>query len=169
MNISLFYGKKVESTEGKTGYVISVKAISGQLICLLCADEDENEFTIDVKNIIKIDHKIIFEDRESAIKNAKTVRLGCAGFDEEGNYLGNVEEFSFKGTKLLKAKIGKKSFSAENLIYGDVILVKRTKKLKFDVTKDGKVLFKKGTVITPKILKMAEENGEYVQTNLKSF
>ena len=52
MKISEIYGKKVESTSGKTGYVVSCNGAAGKLVCLLCADEDENEFYIDVKNIV---------------------------------------------------------------------------------------------------------------------
>ena len=59
MKISSIYGKKVESTAGRRGYVISVNANGGRLECLVCADEEENEFSIDVKNIISIDNKII--------------------------------------------------------------------------------------------------------------
>ena len=60
MKISEIYGKKVESTSGKTGYVVSCNGVAGKLVCLLCADEDENEFYIDVKNIVSIGSKIIF-------------------------------------------------------------------------------------------------------------
>ena len=71
----LLYGKKTESTDGKSGYVISVNASNGKIVCFTCADENEKEFTIDVKNIVKIGDKIIYEDREHTLKNAKPVRL----------------------------------------------------------------------------------------------
>ncbi len=169
MNVSIFYGKPIESTAGKKGYVISVRAAADKLKCLICADENEKEFAVDVKNIIKIGDKIVYEDRDDAIKNSYSVRLGCAGFDESGRYLGNVEEITFKGDKLLKAKIGAKTYSAETLTYGDVIIVKKVKKLKYDVVKDGKVLFGKGTAVTREVLTEAELAGEYVQTNLKTI
>jgi len=108
MKVSMFYGKPVESTAGKKGYVISVNANAGRLECLVCADEDEKEFFVDLKNVISIDGKIVYEDRDSAFKASKPVRLGRAGFDENGKYLGNLEDYVFSGNKLLKAKIGKK-------------------------------------------------------------
>lgn len=169
MKISSIYGKKVESTAGRRGYVISVNANGGRLECLVCADEEENEFSIDVKNIISIDNKIIYEDRERAIKTAKPLRLGCAGFDEKGNYLGILEEFTYSKNKLLKAKIGKKTYPAEGLLTGDVIIVKRVKRVNADIVKDGKVIIKKGTPLTNEVLASAEANGEYIQTNLKSI
>lgn len=169
MNVSLLYGKKTESTDGKSGYVISVNASNGKIVCFTCADENEKEFTIDVKNIVKIGDKIIYEDREHTLKNAKPVRLGRAGFDEYGNFLGCVEDFTFSGQKLLKVKIGRKSHLAEELVYGDVVIVKNRKKIKSDVLKNGKVIIKKGTPLTESVLKTAKEEGEYIQTNLKSL
>lgn len=169
MNVSLFYGKLTESTAGKKGYVLSVRANAEKLIGLICADENEKEFFVDIKNIVKIGERIIYEDRESQVKNSRPVRLGCAGFDEEGKYLGTVEEITFSGNKLLKAKIGKKTYPAEALTYGDAIIVSKIKKLKYDVVKDGEVVFKKGTPVTEELLAAAENAGEYVQTKMKSI
>lgn len=169
MNVSLLYGKKVVSTEGRQGYVISVNAAAGKIECLSCADEDENEFLIDMKNVLKIGDTILFEDRERAIKSAKPVLLGRAGYDEAGIFLGTLEDMTYSRNKILKVKIGKKSYQASELTYGDVVIAKKTKKLKRDVLKDGKVLIKKGTPLTEKILSFAEKEGELVQTNLKSL
>ena len=72
MKVSDLYGKKIESTAGKKGYIISVNANAGRLECLICADEDENEFAVDINSIVSVENnKIIYEDRESAIKAAK--------------------------------------------------------------------------------------------------
>ena len=170
MKISEFYGKKVESTAGKKGYVISVNANAGKLECLICADEDENEFAVDIKNIVSAENNlIIYEDRESAIKASRPLRLGCAGFDEKGVYLGNLEEYTFSKNKLLKAKIGKKTYSADGILLGDIIIVKKIKRVNADVVKDGKVIIKKGTPLTAEVLAAAETQGEYIQTNLQSI
>ena len=40
MKVSDLYGKKIESTACKKGYIISVNANAGRLECLICADED---------------------------------------------------------------------------------------------------------------------------------
>ncbi|MDE6505491.1 MAG: hypothetical protein K2L42_06455 [Clostridia bacterium] len=169
MNISELFGKKIVSTQGKVGYIISVYGGAGRVECLLCADAEENEFTVDVKNIVSLGEKVIYEDRESAIKSAKPLRLGRAVFDEKGIYIGDVEDYIFAKDKPLKAKIGKKNYPAEGLVCGDVVIVKNTKRLKSDVLKNGKVIIKKGTSVTSEVLLKARENGEYVQTNLKSI
>ncbi|MBD5583512.1 MAG: hypothetical protein HDQ88_00275 [Clostridia bacterium] len=169
MNVSLFYGKKTVSTDGKRGYIISVNAYAGKIECLVCADEDENEFIIDAKSIKSYGDKIIYEDRATAMKRAKPVRLGRASYDDNGKYLGCIEEFTCSGAKILKAKIGKKSYPADKLIYGDVIIAKTTNKLKSDVVKGGKVIIKKGTPVTEEVLETAKKEGEYVQASLKSI
>ena len=169
MKISEFYGKKVESTAGKRGYVISVNARAGKVECLVCADEDENEFAVDINYIKSIGDKIIYEDRESAIKASKPLRLGCAGFDEQGNFLGKLEDCTFSKNKLLKAKIGKKNYPAEGLQLGDIAIVKAIKTVKADVVSGGKIIIKKGTPLTAQVLDTAQTAGEYVQTSLKSL
>ena len=167
MNVSVLFGKKIVSTAGKAGYIISVNGGNGRVECLVCADEEEKEFIVDVKNVISFGEKIVYEDRESAIKRSRPLSLGRAGFDEKGTYLGEVADYTFNGNKLLRAKIGKKTYPADNLTCGDAVIVKNKKRLKADVVKDGKVIFKKGTAVTEEMLATAERQGEYIQTNLK--
>lgn len=169
MNVSLFFGQKVLSTDGKKGYVVSVNAAAGKIECLICADEDENEFYVDMKNVLKLGEPIIFDDRESKIKAAKPVRLGRASYNDKGIYLGNLVDMTVSGNKIMRVKIGKKSYKATELTYGDVVIHKPVKKLKSDVIKDGKVIIRKGTPITSGVLSAAEKEGEYFQTNLKSL
>ena len=148
MKISELYGKKVESTAGKSGYVVSCNGAAGKLVCLLCADEEE---------------------KETAIKTSKPIRLGRAGFNEAGKYLGNLSDLDFNGTKIQRAKIGKRNYPAEKLFMGDVIIVPEVKRLKSDVIKDGKVILKKGAEVNPQLLSTAAAEGEFVQTNLKTI
>lgn len=168
MKVSSIYGKKIMSTAGKEGYVISVNA-EGQSICLICADGNEREFCVDMETVISSGDKIIYDGTECIICNAVPLRLGRAGFDMQGNYLGNLEDFTITGGKLKTAKIGKKNYPVEGLILGDVIIVKDLRRLKSDVIKNGNTLFKKGAYITDEVLAEAASAGEYVQTTLKSI
>ena len=169
MKISELYGKTVESTTGKHGYVVSVNAYGNELQCLICADADENLFTVDIKNVLSVEPKIVYEDRESVIKAATPVRLGRAGFDESGTYLGSLQDFSVKDYKLVSAKIGKKNYPAKGLVSGDIIIVKKPKTLKADVIKGGKIILRRGSTLTEDALDRAADEGEYVQANLKSL
>lgn len=168
MKVSEFFGKRVLSTSGKEGYVISVNA-SGKNLYLLCADDSEREFAVDVKSVKSVGTKIVYEDGESQIISSVPLRLGRAGYDEDGRFLGVLEDFTLTGGQIKSAKIGKKTYPAEALILGDVVIVKKIRRLKSDVKKDGNILFKKGTCVTAELLQSAALSGEYVQTTLKTI
>ena len=169
MKLSEIYGKKVLSTTGKEGYVLSVNAAGEKLTCFVCADMREREFTVEFKNIVKFGEKIIYTEGENCEAMGTPLRLGRACFNERGNYLGNLQDFTFFGDKLKTAKIGKKNYPAEGLILSDAVIVGDIRRLKSDVVKDGKTLFKKGTYVTEEVLNEAAVAGEYVQTTLKSI
>lgn len=168
MKLSEIFGKKVLSTAGKVGYVISVSCDKNQLY-FVCADVNEREFTVKWENVTEFGENIIFDGTESKENDLYPLRLGRACFDLRGNYLGKLEDCTIAGGKLKSAKIGKKNYPAEGLIAGDVTLVKDLRRLNADVVKDGKILFKKGTYVTEDILNEAAVCGEYVQTTLKSI
>ncbi|MCM1532674.1 MAG: hypothetical protein NC114_10455 [Ruminococcus flavefaciens] len=170
MKISILYGMPVQSTAGKTGYVISVNESLGKIQCLVCADENENEFAIDVKNIISVNDKVTFEDRESVIKHSTPVRLGKPVYSGEGKFLGHLTDLNVESNEVVSAQVGKKKFSAGNFVCGDAVIVKKFERvLKSDVKKDGRVILRRGTSLTPEVLEKAQEEGEYIQANLKSF
>lgn len=168
MKISDFCGKRVISKNGRQGYVLAVCQSEGRVCGLVCADEEEDEFTIDIKNVIKIANVITFDDRESMLKHSKKIILGLPGFDSNGNFLGTLRDFYVTKDKIKDAVIGKRKYPAEEIIFGDAAILKPDANVvKKDVIKDGKVLFKEGTPVTDKVLSSAEDKGEYIQTRLK--
>lgn len=168
MKVSKMLGKRIMSCSGKEGYVFSVNADKDGEIFMLCADDNEKEFALNLKNATHIGKNTLFEERADK-EFATALRLGKACFDEDGKCIGRLEDFIFCGGKLKRAKIGKKNYPAEGLILGDVIIVKSVSLLKSDVVKNDTVLFKKGTPITDEVLEEAVAYGEYVQTRLKSL
>ena len=169
MKLSQFYGKKILSTAGREGYIISVGANADRSLSFLCADLNEREFTVDMESVLRLGDYVIYEDSENAKRATVPLRLGRACFDTSGKYLGNLEDFTVSRGKLKTAKIGKKNYPAEGLITGDVIIVRELRRLKSDVIKGGKTLFKKGTFVTDEVLDEAAAEGEYVQTTLKTI
>ena len=167
MKVSEFFGKSILSTDGKDGYVISVNA-EGRNVWLVCADGNEREFSVGLDNVLSVGDRIIYDGTEVASCGVP-LRLGRAGFDMRGNYLGTLSDFTMSGGKLKTAKIGKKNYPADGIILGDVVIVKDMRRLKSDVIKDGRTLFKKGTCVTDGVLEDAATAGEYVQTTLKTI
>lgn len=169
MKISSVYGKEIISTDGKQGYVLSVHANGTQLRYLLCADENEKEFTVDVNSVVKFGERIVYKESGFIPEPAPSVRLGRAVFDEKGAFVGVLSDLVFEGNRLEKAKIGKKNYPAEGLVYGDAAILKTSKILRQNVEKDGKVILKKGTPLNAETLETAYKEGEYVQAKLKSL
>ena len=170
MKISLLFGKKVESNTGKPGYILRINAVDNEIIGFTCADGDEREFDIPVRNIKSIKNTVTYSFEGKREGNAKSLTLGKSVYDCEGNFIGNLCEIVTEKYKIISFVVGNKKFSADDVICGDVIIIKNSVKfLKSDVKKKGKIIFRKGTPITDEIALKAQKAGEYVQTNLKSM
>lgn len=170
MKLTQIFGKMVESPAGRSGYVISVNACGNKICSLTCADRDELEFDIPVKNIKSIKTNITFSYPASRGEEEKAVRLGKPVFDCEGNYIGKLTDISFDKFIITAIYVGNRKFPAEDVICGDAVIIKNSIRfLKSDVKKNGKVIFKRGTPLTEDIAEKAQLVGEYVQTNLKSL
>ena len=170
MKISEIYGKEVKSKEGKLrGWVRGVIGTAGALQFLQCFDEEEREFDVDVKDVIKFGEIIIFEDRAAAKSESRDMRLGIPAYNESGVFLGHLKEIEQdrNGTKYV---IGKKRYDASDVSAGDAVIVREKRTLKENVvSEDGAIVLKKGTVLSDEALKRAEIAGEYFQAQLKTI
>ena len=170
MKISLLFGKKVESPSGKSGYVLRVNAIGSDITSLTCADDDEQEFCIPVKNIKSIKNTVLYSKEGAQQSAEKSIALGRPVFDSEGNFVGKLTDIVTEKYKIVSIFAGNKKFSAEDAVCGDGVIIKsRVRFLKSDVRKNGKIIFRKGTPLTDEVAQKAQLVGEYVQTNLKTF
>lgn len=170
IKLSTLLGKIVESRDGKRGYIVSVNGAEGEIKCVICADENENRFCIAADNILFVREKVTFKEGRCSSAGTQSIRLGRACFDCEGRYLGTLTDIVLDGNNITSAFIGRKKYSAQDIAFGDAVIVKRSaRKLLSNVEKDGKVLIRRGTALTPEVLERARENGEYIQTNLKSL
>lgn len=169
MKLEQLLGKQAKSLSGKTGYVLSANFSGLRLTSLVVADENERELFVDLSGVISIGERVIFDDKKSAPRQKTPIRLGAPAFDERGSYLGVLKDIIIAGGEIKSAKIGKKNHPAEELIFGDAVIVKSRLRLKEDVKKEGKILFKKGTPLTGEVIYAAADAGEMVQTTLKSL
>ena len=170
MKLSQVFGKPVESSAGRSGYVLSVNACGNKITSFTCADRDELEFDIPAKSIksIKDTVKYTYGGRRSG--EEKSVRLGRPVFDCEGNFIGKLTDITFDKFQITHIYVGNKKFSAEDVICGDAVIIKSSVRfLKSDVIKNGKIIFKRGTPLTEDVAEKAQLVGEYVQTNLKTI
>lgn len=170
MKISLYYGKKIESATGKRGYVISVNADGGKIVCLTCADEDEKEFTVAAESIKSVKTKIVYKGADGKKVSGSPVRLGKPVFGCDGAYLGKLTDFTVENNRITFAHVGNKKFSADDIVCGDAVIVKSSARvLKSDVKKNGRIIIRRGTSLTDEVLDKAQKHGEYVQANLRTI
>lgn len=169
MKVSALYGKKTLSTAGKEGYVISVNVSGAKIVSLTCADENERRFLVSAESVKCVKEKVVYVDGGKAAAGTP-LRLGKPVFDCEGTYLGKLTDFTAEKNVLAFAHAGAKKFSADDVVCGDAVIVKSSARvLKSDVKKNGKILIRRGTPLSPEALQKAQKQGEYVQANLKSI
>ncbi len=170
MKISQLFGKRAEGGAGRSGYVISVNTSGGKITGLTCADEDEQEFYIPVKNIKSIKNTVCFTHGGERAADEGNFNLGKPVFDSEGRYIGRLTDVTAEKYLITVMHVGNKKFSADDVVCGDAVLVKSSVRfLKSDVKKNGRVIFRRGTPLTAEIIAKAQLAGEYVQTNLKTI
>ena len=168
MKISSLFGKTVQSaTNSVRGYVVSISILNNKIEYFTCVDLDEKEFFVQIDGVICLNERIIFSDTATLLKRCKTIRLGKPTYSFDGKFLGHLTDFELDGTTLKYAIVGNKKICVEDLRLGDAVIVKKQARLKCDVKKGDKILFKKGEKISPQLMQFAKLNGEYIQTNLK--
>lgn len=169
MKVSWLFGKRVESTYDRNGYILKVNCNGNEITGFTCANDDEQEFFIPVKNIKSIKNTVVYS-RAGEGGADRDLKLGRPAFDSAGNFIGNLSEIIIEKYRIVSAFVGNKKFSAEDIICGDAVIVKNNVRfLKSDVKKNGKIIFRKGTPLTGEIAQKAQLAGEYVQTNLKTI
>ena len=170
MKISGLFGKRVESTVERSGYILRVNAVGSDITGFTCADGDEQEFYIPVENIKNIKNTVVYSYAGKQKDGEKNLALGRPVFDCDGNFIGKLTDIVTEKYKIIYVLAGNKKFSVDDIIYGDGVIIKNSVKiLKSDVKKKGKIIFRKGTPVTDEIQKKAQRLGEYVQTNLKTI
>lgn len=169
MRLSKLIAAEVESGD-KNGYVIGVNASYDGELFLVCADENEEEFSVPFKNIRSVKEKIAFSKASETDEFSSPLRLGKPVFDCEGNFIGRLTDIIIEKNLICAVIAGNRKFNACDVILGDAVLIKNSIPfIKSDVRKNGKTIIRKGTPLTCEIAAKAQKSGEYVQTKLKSL
>lgn len=170
MKLSEIYGMRVVAADGGgRGYIVKVYANGEKITGFLCADEQENEFYVPSSSARFSNGALNFTYGEKAKPSDAPLSLGKNCYNVYGDFIGVLKDINCRGTKLVSARIGAKNYAAENIIFGDAVIVMTGAALKADVIKNGNVIFKRGERADKKLLDRAISLGEYVQTNLKTI
>ncbi len=184
-------GKKVVSCEGKIlGYTRApLFSENFKRICaLLCADEDEEDFILPLSRRQKVDDVFLMpRQKRQNVTGMPYSPLLKQAYSAQGKLLGVVEDVQLEEFKISALIIDGKKYAADKVkAFGDCVLIndsptplRKTKRkekillgkvLKFDVfSQDGDVLFTKGTLITPQILKTAALKKRLLELTAKTL
>jgi hypothetical protein len=129
MKVSWLIGRAIQSSDKKKhGYVLAVCVANGNVVSLLCADEHEKEFVVDVKDITAFAESLVFEDRTALLRQAKPVQLGKQSYNANGQYLGVLTDYEWENGTLASAIIDGKPYAPNLVKVGDIALVECAEK-----------------------------------------
>ncbi len=169
MKLSELFGKEVAAESGgRRGWVRGVLGTAGVPRFLLCFDGEEREFTVDLCRARTEGERIIYGSGAAAKRACAQLRPGTPAFTESGRFLGRLNDIEYNDASA-RCLIGRKKFRAEDVSFGDVLIVRQPRTLKQDVTDESGVVLKKGAALSGDNLRRAAEAGQYVQAQLKSI
>ena len=170
MRLSKLLAAEIENPNKKRGYVFGGNLNGDGDIILNCADENEDEFCVLLKNVRTVKDKLTFTKECDADEFSSPVRLGKPVFDCEGNFIGRLSDVVIEKNAVSAIIAGNRKFNYRDVVLSDAVLIKNSIAfIKSDVKKNGKIIIKKGTPLTEEVSEKAQKNGEYVQTKLKSL
>lgn len=137
MKLSSVFDARLESRNGKiNGYILGVRQSEGKIKFLHCCDFNDNEFFVDVDDVILKDDKIIFS-RTLRPQRADVLRLGCPAYNYTGKFLGSLTEIELDKFNIKWVFVGNKKYSSKRTILGDAIIIKgRQRTIAPDISPD---------------------------------
>ena len=124
MTVLKLYSMPVVRVDGKKrGYILAVMNAGGEIL-LKCADENEREFFINPRSIVRTGGEIVFDRECKREPHAAPLRLNAPCFDGQGNYRGAFEDCALKNYALKTFLIGGKRYPAERVAAGDVLILR---------------------------------------------
>ena len=127
MKISELYGKTITGDNGqRVGYILGVSCKGNELDGLFCCDENEKTFFVAAGDAIALNGETRYARVGKAQKNTAPLRLGKAVYSCEGKFIGHLDDCIVSGLKITSAVVKGKKIPFNNLILGDVCILKNT-------------------------------------------
>ncbi len=95
MQLTSLIGKQILSPAGENiGYVLAAQPSRDlkKISCLLCADGDEDEFYLPVKNVLSYGDALIANRSRTSVSSGIPCPIGNAVYSHTGGYLGTLGE-----------------------------------------------------------------------------
>lgn len=132
MEFSMLIGKPLLSPDGENrGYIkgLYVSADLSKLVCLSCADNEEEEFYLPAHAVCKIGDAVIADGDGTDSPDGVPCPVGKAVYDEEGNFLGCASALTGgqNGVLTVAGAFGEKQFPARQIAAGACVIVRGAK------------------------------------------
>lgn len=125
MKVSELYGKTITGANGKRkGVISSICCLKNEIEGFKCFDENENTFFVAGGDVTSLCGDTRFLKTSKAQKNTASLKLGKAVYSAQGKFLGHLEDCILSGLKITHAVVDGKKMPFNNLISGDVCIVK---------------------------------------------
>lgn len=125
MKASEIYCAKIASKDKKIrGYIMAVSCVKDTIEGYICCDERENEFFAESAGTKFSESGATFLLTGKENKKGYRLRLGQAVYSQNGKFLGHVDDYSIKGSRITFAHVGKRKFAYDRLTIGDIIILK---------------------------------------------
>lgn len=143
MKVSELYGKTITGANGKRkGFILAISCNQNTVAGLICCDESEKTFFVAGEDVLSLCGETRFLKTGKAQKNTASLKLGKAVYSSQGKFLGHLEDCILNGLKITHAVVGGKKIPFNNLIFGDVCIVKsKTKTVDFSAELAAKNMF----------------------------
>lgn len=184
MFLTDFIGKKVCSYDGKIlGYTRSACFSSDykKITALLCSDDEEEDFLIPFP-LKKFDDAVILPKTSASVGVNPLFYspISRPVYSENGAFLGMVTDVLLEKSRpvwlFLKEK---RCLVSDVTAFGDCILLRLSGKTKTDLSgrtlvrditdENGNIVFFKGTILSPNVLKAATAKKRLVELTARSF
>ena len=128
MKISELYGKEIICTNGKRkGIILGVINERDEIRWIVCCYEDEKRFFVSAESVITLSGTAQFTKAAKAQKKTASLRLGKAVYNCNGVFCGYLEDCVLSGLKITHAVVNGKKIPFNDVISGDVCLLKDRK------------------------------------------
>lgn len=108
----------------KRGYILAISCVKDMVEGYICCDERENEFFSESAGTKFSGDAATFSVTGKENKKGYRLKLGVPLYSDAGKFLGYIDDFTFKGNRIVFAHSGKRKFTFNRLVLNDVAILK---------------------------------------------
>ncbi|MCM1545912.1 MAG: hypothetical protein NC033_02640 [Clostridiales bacterium] len=120
----IFCMRIASENKKKRGYILAVSCVKDMIEGYICCDERENEFFAESAGVKFAGGEATFLLTGKENKKGYRLRLGQPLYSSGGKFLGYIDDYTVKGSRIVFAHSGKRKFPFSRLIVGDVVILR---------------------------------------------